>query len=119
MITVYAPVLALAFAPILLIEAWWLSNRQPAVSFRTSIQTVFIANVWSTLAGMPIAWIASPYDAPKLLIPFLLVSVFIEYKSLKYLLREFEVQRLGTTVWVANILSYALLIGIWILFSTL
>lgn len=58
MLFVYAPILIFGFAPIAIIEALWLSYRQPALSYRMANKPVMIANLWSTLLGIPLTWFA-------------------------------------------------------------
>jgi hypothetical protein len=55
MIGVYWPPAWLAFIPVVAIEAWW-ARRVLRNDWKKAIATTFIANLVSTIVGIPLAW---------------------------------------------------------------
>lgn len=55
MIGVYWPVAWLAFVPVVLIEAWW-ARRVLGNGWTKAIVTTSVANLVSTVIGIPLAW---------------------------------------------------------------
>lgn len=152
MLYVYAPVLAVAFVPVVLVESAWLTYRIERLRFRAAIGPVTAANLVSTVIGVPLTWCvlvliqmstgggqahgvgvyAVTWQAPWLIpyeehldwmipsaglvltIPFCAVSVMVELFVLRRLLRLEQPRGLCLAVWTANLMTYGMIAGVWL-----
>ncbi|MBY0311518.1 MAG: hypothetical protein K2W85_05580 [Phycisphaerales bacterium] len=57
MLMVHMPVLLIALLPVVYVETWWIERRSNKPEFKLMLP-VFIANLVSTLVGVPLTWLA-------------------------------------------------------------
>ena len=157
MLFVHMPVLLLALLPVILIEASVYRAGVP-LTWGAAVRGSLVANLWSTLLGIPVAWFAlviaqlilggggmwnleipllrlaavlvqapwlPPYEdelywmipaaSLALLVPFYLVSVWVELRALRPKWPTVTSGKLRLLVAGANAFSYALLAGYWLL----
>lgn len=149
MLMVHVPIMVLAMAPVVFIEAWWIS-RHGRTAFRALLGPVFRANLVSTLLGVPLTWfvlvliqmsagaggylknpiaevtLQAPWLTPEryngwkipaaaaALCPFFYaVSAWSEWLVLRPTLRKLEIQHGTRAVWMANALTYGLILAFW------
>ena len=119
------PGMLILFIPITLLEGYVLKARL-AVGFGRALWVSAVANLASTLVGLPLAHVAlvgfSPVHAfvgdgsaitslSVMLVPFFLGSLLVEYFVVRWMLRDADRRAVLIALLIGNVLSYLLVAG--------
>jgi len=119
------PGMLILFIPITLLEGYVLKARL-AVAYRRALWVSAVANLASTLVGLPFANVALAGFSPRhafvgdssvftslsiMLVPFFLGSLLVEYFVVRWMLRNADRRAILIAVLIGNALSYLLVAG--------
>lgn len=122
-IVVAVPAMFFILIPVIIIEAIPL-KKFTNLSFLKSLYVSLLANIGSTLIGLPLGWLPfapflkgpgwlakhqSPFEPLFMLIPFLIASYFVELFIAKRIAKDTDLSGLKTALLTANLGSYTMI----------